>query len=71
MSLFHDNEPMVAAAAAVRAALIKFDYVDGDSEPDAEDAAIALVAIRAWLEVSLRQSEKSLSAVLSVIPKGS
>jgi hypothetical protein len=44
------NDAVNAAATAVRAELIRLDYVEGDDVPDGEDKAIAIAAIRAFLE---------------------
>ena len=43
------NAAVNEAAKAVRAALIRLDYVDGGPEPDGEDKAIAIIAIRTFL----------------------
>lgn len=46
------DDALNAAAEAVRAELIRLDFVEGDKEPDGEDKAIAAAAIKAWLLAS-------------------
>lgn len=49
------DEALNAAATAVRAELLRLDYIEGWTEPDGEDKAIAAAAIRAWLTVQTKQ----------------